>query len=429
MQDLEEIGGPKQGQESNAAEQREVLLRVANGRTFHRSARLRDVLLYIGEHTLSGETAALTEQAIGHGVFGRPEEYNPAEDNIVRASVRQVRLKLKEYFQSEGRGERWILEIPKGGYVAAFVPRAVAPAQEGPAPSRPPAGPVESPQPGASHSRAVVALACCCAVLLAACLFLLIWRPVPEPAVEAPTLFDALLRQEPGPVRFVLTDSAVTVMSTITGDLVSVESYADQSYLQNWKPPIHDPGVLSFWTDLRRRQITSLADVLILTRVLQGNPGAVKRIEVRHAKHMLPRDFKSGNFIITGSRRSNPWSALFESQLNFQFDYVVGIRNLAPIRGEPSFFEQRTAEQADAARIAVVKNLSGTGFVLLIGGLGMEGTEGAGEFLLRNDSLPLIRKTLGLQPRDPLPSFEIVLGIKTLGGTARSAGIVAWRRH
>lgn len=136
-----------------------------------------------------------------------------------------------------------------------------------------------------------------------------------------------------------------------------------------------------------------------------------------------------GNFIITGSRRSNPWAALFEGALNFQFDYFTGIRNTSPRPGEPALFEQRTAEQTDAARIAVVKSLSGAGFVLLIAGMGMEGTESAGEFLLRNDSLPLIRKTLGLQPRDPLPGFELVLGIETLGGTARSARIVAWRRH
>jgi hypothetical protein len=107
----------------------------------------------------------------------------------------------------------------------------------------------------------------------------------------------------------------------------------------------------------------------------------------------------------------------------------VGIVNRAPVNGEATVFQRDNLHRIDHARIAVVKNLSGNGFVLLIAGVGMEGTEGAGEFLLRNDSLQLIRKSIGLSPREPLSSFELILQIATLDGTARSERIVAWRRH
>jgi hypothetical protein len=99
------------------------------------------------------------------------------------------------------------------------------------------------------------------------------------------------------------------------------------------------------------------------------------------------------------------------------------------VNGEATVFQRDNLHRIDHARIAVVKNLSGNGFVLLIAGVGMEGTEGAGEFLLRNDSLQLIRKSIGLSPREPLSSFELILQIATLDGTARSERIVAWRRH
>lgn len=423
MQHLRETRSPEAGKPPRDAEQWEVLLRIAHGRTFHRSARLRDLLLYIGEHSLSGEIPLLAEQTIGQRVFGRPEAYNPAEDNIVRASVRQLRIKLKDYFEDEGRNERWVLQIPKGGYVAAFVPRPVPAAETAavvPAP-------VPAPEGG---SRLVPALGAACGVLLAACLWLAFHRPVEGgAAVESPTLFNALLRQEAGPVHFVMTDSTLNIMNPIAGRLPTVESYADQTFVKEGEARIHDPKILSIWTNLRNRQITSLADVLILARVFQGNPSAVRRIEIRHAKHMQARDFKTGNFIITGSRRSNPWTALFEGPLNFQFDYGVGIRNLAPLKGEPAFLAERSAQRIDSARVAVMPNLSGKGFVLLIAGMGMQGTEGAGEFLGRDDSLPLIRKALGLRPEEPIPRFEMVLGITTLGGTARSAQIVACRRR
>ena len=51
-------------------------------------------------------------------------------------------------------------------------------------------------------------------------------------------------------------------------------------------------------------------------------------------------------------------------------------------------------------------DLAGNGFVLLIAGLQAEGTEGAGEFLLRSDSLQQIQKLLGLGARDPIPQCE-----------------------
>jgi hypothetical protein len=38
------------------------------------------------------------------------------EDSSVRVHARQLRLKLHEYFDGEGREEPMIVEIPKGAY-------------------------------------------------------------------------------------------------------------------------------------------------------------------------------------------------------------------------------------------------------------------------------------------------------------------------
>ena len=104
-------------------ERRLLLERIAGSKTFHRSPRLREVLFDIVEKTLAGQTRELTEQLIGVRVFGRDPSYNPADDTIVRSSARQLRHKLAEYFAAEGHFETLLLEIPKGAYVAAFLPR------------------------------------------------------------------------------------------------------------------------------------------------------------------------------------------------------------------------------------------------------------------------------------------------------------------
>ena len=163
--------------------------------------------------------------------------------------------------------------------------------------------------------------------------------------------------------------------------------------------------------------------------MLQDMPSAqARRIEVKHSKYLTARDFKDGNFILTGSGRANPWMALFEPSLNFRF--VDGnLHNVSPKAGELDSFSFPAGDRTDIARIAYLPNLSNTGFVLLAAGFSAEGTEGAGEFMLRRDSLPLVRQTLGLKPGEKLPPFEIVFEVTKLGGTSRSTRIVASRRH
>ena len=399
------------------AERRQLLQRIAASKTFHRSARLRDLLVDIGEQSLAGRGEELSEQAIGVRVFGRDQGYSAAEDNIVRASVRQVRLKLKEYYETEGHDETIFLEIPKGGYVAVFTPRTPPPEIE--------ATPVGVRRPAPRQWRWIAAGTVALVVLVA-------WllaspfgsRSRPEPS----SLFSTLLASNNDPVRFVLTDSALVVMNEINRSVPSLEEYTSRSYVAKGTEAL-SPEIKHLWDFIAIRQITSLADVMILSRLYQDNPAAGQRVEVRYARHMQIRDFKSGNFIVTGSNRSNPWMTLFDSSLNFRFDFpALKIRNLTPLAGEPAMWGLRS-DGVDYARIALLRNLSGKGFVLLIAGLQAEGTEGAGDFLLRPDSVQQIQKALGLGARDPIPPSEFILEVKTLQGSSRSATIIAARRR
>ena len=74
------------------------------------------------ERTLHGQVQDLSEHRIGSAVFGKPQDYSVVEDSSVRVHVRQLRLKLHEYFDGEGREETAIVEIPKGAYTTLFRP-------------------------------------------------------------------------------------------------------------------------------------------------------------------------------------------------------------------------------------------------------------------------------------------------------------------
>ena len=381
--------------------------RIVSSQAFRRAARLRELLRYIGAH--SGHPEELSEQQIGISVFGRAAGYNPADDNIVRASARQLRAKLREYFESEGLLEPVILEIPKGGYAPRFHERL----------ADAPVSPARRPTYLWMFLTGALAVS-----TLALAIDRVLSRPAPA---EPDSVLHQFLKQVEGPVRFVLTDSALAAMNSWRDETVDVDAYGSRSFLEEGARGFAgNPDMIQAWNDIGKRQITSLADVGVLSKLLQFYPSSAGRIEVRHARHMLTRDFKTGNAIITGSVWSNPWAALFDSGLNFQFERHR-IVNLKPAPGEAAAYEVH--DRTHWSRIALVHNLSANGWVLLIAGLGFEGTEGAGEFLLRPESVAEVRRVLGTAPSDPLPSFELVLETTATEGTAYSPRIDAWRRH
>src|SRR6266436_6401133 len=98
----------------------QLVQRIVSSPPFQKSTRLRDLLQFITEQTIHGNAHELTEQHIGNALFHKPSDYSPLEDSSVRVHARQLRLKLHEYFDEEGRNESIVLEIPKGSYAPVF---------------------------------------------------------------------------------------------------------------------------------------------------------------------------------------------------------------------------------------------------------------------------------------------------------------------
>src|ERR1700730_8066395 len=98
----------------------QLVQRIVSSSPFQKSTRLRDLLQFITEQTIHGKAHELTEQHIGNLLFHKPFDYSPLDDSSVRVHARQLRLKLHEYFNEDGRNESLILDIPKGSYVPAF---------------------------------------------------------------------------------------------------------------------------------------------------------------------------------------------------------------------------------------------------------------------------------------------------------------------
>jgi serine/threonine-protein kinase len=73
--------------------------------------------------TLAGRGGELKEYRIGVEVFDRSEGFEPGTDPIVRVEARRLREKLSRYYESEGRLDDIVIELPKGGYCVSWRPR------------------------------------------------------------------------------------------------------------------------------------------------------------------------------------------------------------------------------------------------------------------------------------------------------------------
>jgi hypothetical protein len=99
---------------------RHQLGRILRSSAFTNAPSLSRFLRYLVERTLQGGRPSLNEYTLGVEVFDRGESFDPRVDNIVRVQVRRLRSKLERYYAFEGGVDRWIIDVPRGGYEAVF---------------------------------------------------------------------------------------------------------------------------------------------------------------------------------------------------------------------------------------------------------------------------------------------------------------------
>lgn len=98
----------------------EQLERVLQGRSLHGSESLRAFLRYVGLKAIDGQEQQLKEYVIATEVFGRGSDYDSRVDSVVRVQAGRLRARLQEYYTSEGRHDRVLIELPKGHYAPSF---------------------------------------------------------------------------------------------------------------------------------------------------------------------------------------------------------------------------------------------------------------------------------------------------------------------
>jgi DNA-binding response OmpR family regulator len=102
-------------------QQLEVIL---NSKGFLMAKRMRGLLRFIVEETLDGHANTLKAFTIAVEVFQRDERFDPQQDPLIRVQAGNLRKRLEQYYLTDGRQDKVIIDIPKGSYGAVFSTRA-----------------------------------------------------------------------------------------------------------------------------------------------------------------------------------------------------------------------------------------------------------------------------------------------------------------
>lgn len=384
---------------------------------------------------MSGHADAISEYEIGWKVFERGPNYNPVDDSIVRSAARQLRAKVKEYFETEGISENLIIEIPKGGYVPIFIERELVAA--------PPNAPEPSPPPDDKHATALrrwQMLAALLSVGIVTLAFALWKNSVnASSAMGDRTIVSTVLTREQ-PTRVVLGDFGLAYVSAATKHPLSVAEYANRSYptlpmLIQGKPV--EP-LQQIWNGLTSGNMTSFQEANIAGAILRVSGEEGKKAVIQHSRQLSAQDFRAGNLIVIASPLASPWIHLFEEKLNFRYKISYNrsfagdpeFVNLNPQAGEKASYPADTSSPQFGMSygiLARVPNLTGTGKILLIYGFKTSGAQAVGEYATDPKAAAELGRVFGVSRVSDLPDFEVLLGTDSMASTPLNVRVVAHR--
>ncbi len=425
-------------------ERRALIDRVAASAQFRRSARLRDFLLYVGGQSLKEGCPQIHEQEIGAKVFGRSSSYDRSQDNIVRVNATELRKRIDLYFVSEGAHETLLLEIPRGGYKPVFRRRSLELQSD-------PGTPAESASPAASLAidadranprlqryRAHVAWAAF-SLLLAICCFALLQQQ--RAMRKAQSMWDekpvvgalwADFIQPDQETAIVLADASVSLSEDIAGQPMSLPDYVSHNYAGQIQTSSASPDRKSDLLQIFNHNLVAFGDVRAAQQILALAPRS-SSLHLTLSRFFTADAIKRKSFVLIGGKKANPWTQLFDDQMNFSLDYNKEhsesfVANRHVRKGEQAIYAASSVANGfiGYSVVAYLPNPGRTGNVIILAGTDSDATSAAAEFVTSEKQLSNFLDTLH---QKKFPYFEVLLKTSRMSGTSFNAELVSYRTY
>lgn len=414
---------------------RNHLKQIAASVEFKNSGRSREFLIVTVEKALAGRFDELKERVLGVELFDRSTAYDTAEDSIVRVTACDVRRRLARYYSGTGKDSELRLSIPAGSYIPEFhwveaaalavepTAAAVSPHEDRVIPE--PGTPLRAPSAWWVYLAATFALG------------MLTWgvgaRIFTDKKNPLTLPWSALL-QNGRRLQIVVADTEISKMQTFGGYNLSLSDYANHIY----RPAeISIPPDVKSLLDTFRGQSMGATDVAISLAISQRAFAMAQPVSILPARSVQLRDFRTDdNFVMLGSPRSNPWTSLFQDRLDFQFVYDAAkseevVRNRKARKGEQGTYTPSAKGWGTGQAFGLVSFISNpnqTGHALLLAGSSAEATDAASKFALNPDMVAALLRSNGISPSGSPVSFQVLLRVNTMAGSANTFDVVAFHR-
>jgi hypothetical protein len=381
---------------------------------FCNSKRYPALLQYVVERTLDGQSDSLKERTLGVEVFDRPASYDTNADTVVRYTAGEVRKRLSLYYHELHQKPAIQISLPAGSYVPEFVhvpedelephpqSQLLAPPHDHlPASPQqvllPATFPVES-SALLSRRSVVLSVVACVAILGAFAGWSWASRrnalPTPVSSFWAP-----VLRDQPS-------------VLVCTGG--SVFGQNDFSGVETAGKDIEYPFV-SMQSASAIAQLSGLIEV----------SGSVPHLQVAASTPL--NELRDRSVILVGGY-NNQWTTRLVQPLRFHFSPENDPSSAIVDSAQPGVLWRRDhslpySSADDFALIARFRNTVTDSWVVVLAGLGRNGTEAAAQFATSPRYMKLLQERLGSDFANR--NVEVVLRVNVIDGKTGAPTILA----
>lgn len=432
-------------------EKRRQLAQVLQSRVFQGSGILTTLLQYLGNQSVDEPDHQLKEYTIAVDVFKRGSEFDPRTNSIVRVEAKRLRNKLREYYETEGKSDRVLIDLPKGHYRVDFsyAPRKVA--------SSPPDSQTEAVQlsastsPEAAPSRifdstkagliATIIILSIVTVLLALSSigshkgirvappadleadYSVVWAPFLKG--NSPTL---LVLSNPPIFRFLNnSDSEITSKQAVQLPPEQAELLAD---VLKDKLVMRQGGTPKLV--LSTSSYTGIGEAIGLYHLTNLLRSAGKELSLKQSRTISAEDLKNHNVILLGSAWVNDWVEKLPVKESFIYTVNGSIENKDPLQGEereykPKYNARTGKAEEDYALVTVKPGVTDEHRLMTLAGLLSEGTQAAAECVTRKEYLNAITQRLReLSENDEPPKYyQVLLKVSVDNGIPTTVSMLA----
>jgi len=400
--------------------------RIVGSELLHGSESLCKLLRYLAEHCIDHPGTAVKEYQIATELFKRPDNFDPRIDATVRVQTGRLRSKLTEYYASAGAKDPWIIEIPKGSYALAFLPRGGPAVSEGSTAATLPVR--ERGAAGASRTRqynawlvAVVVLSSICVLLAAGTVTLLLSRTADHRATKTDP------QDPPTALAFLWNDFVATAEEPWVV-FSNAEFVGRPETGMHYYNPASDRGkpILDHYT--------GVGEVLAIHELDRVFGSLNHGLRVKRGRLLSLDDAKNNNLIFIGSPSENLSLREIPTTQDFVFQRMtsgprmgdLSVSDTSPGPGEPkSYLASEIPLTEDYAVIGLMPGLNPARWVMLLAGITTIGTQAAVEYVSRPNTVEKLVSRMGRSPSGKIVPFECLLRVKVSQGVPVQSEILA----